>query len=126
MFSLWEADDGDTYLEPEIRMPDKPTKPGSVFQAAPSPPLSVVSETMDSGAGMTGDADSAVNLSSILAPPTGPDELGWLANYRVLQIVGRGGMGVVLRAEDTHLQRIVALKVILPEIAANSLARERF
>jgi urea transport system substrate-binding protein len=88
--------------------------------------MSVFRETTDSGGCMTGDADSAVNLSSILAPPTGPDELGWLANYRVLKIVGRGGMGVVLRAEDTHLQRIVALKVILPEIAANSLARERF
>jgi urea transport system substrate-binding protein len=35
-------------------------------------------------------------------------------------------MGVVLQAEDTQLQRIVALKVILPEFAADPTARERF
>jgi urea transport system substrate-binding protein len=107
-------------------MPDESSKPGSVFQAASTPPLSAVSETKNSGEGITGDTDSPVNLSTILAPPTGPDELGWLANYRVLKIVGRGGMGLVLRAEDVHLQRIVALKVILPDYAVNPVARERF
>jgi urea transport system substrate-binding protein len=81
---------------------------------------------MDSAAGDTGGTESPLNLSSFLSPPTGPDELGWLANYRVLKIVGRGGMGVVFRAEDSHLRRIVALKVILPEYAALPLARERF
>jgi serine/threonine-protein kinase len=35
-------------------------------------------------------------------------------------------MGVVFQAEDTQLQRVVALKVILPENATNSEARERF
>src|SRR5262249_18556 len=98
-------------------MLDEFSKPGSVFQAYSTPPWSAVSQTKNSGEGITGDTDSAVNLSSILAPTTGPDELGWLANYRVLQIVGRGGMGLVLRAEDVHLQRVVALKVILPDYA---------
>src|SRR5262249_19332948 len=124
---FWRRRPGFAYrLGPETDMPEKPSQPGSIFQAASSPPISAGSETKDSTGGMTRDDDSAVNLSAILAPATGPDELGWLANYRVLKIVGRGGMGVVLRAEDIHLQRIVALKVILPEIAANPVARERF
>jgi urea transport system substrate-binding protein len=81
---------------------------------------------MDSGAGFTGSEETPLNLSAFLSPPTGPDELGWLANYRVLSIVGRGGMGLVFRAEDITLRRIVALKVILPEYASNPLARDRF
>ena len=81
---------------------------------------------MDSGSGLTGGTEPDLNLSLFLSPPTSSDEIGWLANYRVLKVVGRGGMGVVLQAEDIHLQRIVALKVILPEFAANPVARERF
>src|SRR6267143_6141022 len=103
-------------------MSKEPSKPGSIFKGILSPPVSAVGETMDSGSGLAGGAETALNLSSFLSPPTSPDEIGWLANYRVLKVVGRGGMGVVLRAEDIHLQRIVALKVILPEIAANPVA----
>ena len=58
---------------------------------------------------------------AFLEPPRGGDELGWLAHYRVRKAIGAGGMGLVLLAEDTHLMRPVALKVIRPELA--SLAR---
>jgi len=61
-----------------------------------------------------------------LAPPQTADELGRLGDYRVLKVIGKGGMGVVFLAEDVHLQRSVALKVILPEIAQKPAARERF
>lgn len=76
--------------------------------------------------GSGGDGLPPVNLDAILSPPTGGDELGWLAHYRVLKLLGRGGMGVVFLAEDTHLQRRVALKAILPEYASHPLARDRF
>jgi serine/threonine protein kinase/WD40 repeat protein len=61
-----------------------------------------------------------------LAPPQGPGELGRLGGYRVLKELGRGGMGIVFAAEDTHLHRTVALKVMLPEAASKSNARARF
>ena len=61
-----------------------------------------------------------------LAPPQAPDELGRLGPYRVLQVLGAGGMGVVFRAEDPQLQRLVALKAMLPGLAASDSAKQRF
>jgi len=61
-----------------------------------------------------------------LAPPQQPGELGRLGGYRVLAILGKGGMGVVFQAEDLQLKRPVALKVMLPRLAADPVARERF
>jgi serine/threonine protein kinase len=61
-----------------------------------------------------------------LAPAQQPDEIGRLGPYRVLQLLGSGGMGMVFQAEDPHLQRLVALKVMRPALAQRALARQRF
>jgi hypothetical protein len=61
-----------------------------------------------------------------LAPAQAADELGRLGPYRVLEVLGQGGMGVVFRAEDLKLHRTVALKVMLPDVARRATARERF
>jgi hypothetical protein len=55
-----------------------------------------------------------------------PDRLGRLAHYEILDVVGRGGMGTVLRGVDVKLNRVVALKVMAPQLAANAMARQRF
>ncbi len=52
--------------------------------------------------------------------------LGQLGGYDVLAIVGRGGMGVVLKAFDRELKRCVAIKVLAPHLAHSSVARKRF
>lgn len=51
-----------------------------------------------------------------LGPPRAEGELGWLETYRILGVRGEGGMAFVFDAEDTVLNRRVALKVLKPEL----------
>ena len=70
----------------------------------------------------------AVDASTVsfLRPAQQPDEIGRLGGYRILEVLGSGGMGVVYRAEDPSLKRLIAMKVMKPTVAANPEAKARF
>ncbi|HLW67657.1 MAG TPA: protein kinase [Gemmataceae bacterium] len=61
-----------------------------------------------------------------LDPPQKPGEIGRFGDYEILELVGRGGMGIVLKAFDPELRRIVAIKVMSPLLANTATARARF
>jgi len=63
---------------------------------------------------------------SFLEPPQAEGELGRLGRFQVLEVLGIGGMGIVLRAYDSELRRAIALKVMRPEFHTNATARQRF
>ncbi len=59
--------------------------------------------------------------------PTGrPGWLGRLAHYEIEEILGHGAFGIVVRAFDEKLQRVVAIKLMKPELALTSPPRKRF
>src|SRR5205814_1518883 len=96
--------------------------------AAPEPDRATRTLPPDAGdstptGGMPGPADEALGF---LAPPQRPDSLGRIGHYEVLQRIGQGGFGTVLKAFDEKLHRVVAIKVLSPELAASATARNRF
>ncbi|MBN70601.1 MAG: hypothetical protein CME32_15135 [Gimesia sp.] len=75
------------------------------------------------------DDDSPLNSDldlSFLEPPTVNGSLGNLCHYDIQELIGRGGCGIVFKAFDRRLHRIVAIKVMTPAMAATSPARKRF
>jgi serine/threonine protein kinase len=71
-------------------------------------------------------AETTQELYDFLAPPRQPGEIGWLGPYRVLEVLGVGGMGIVFQAEDPQLKRPLALKTVRSLLSAQAEARQRF
>jgi serine/threonine protein kinase/sugar lactone lactonase YvrE len=56
----------------------------------------------------------------MLAPPSRPGLLATLDHFEILRVLGAGGMGIVLLARDAGTQREAAIKLIKPELVADS------
>ncbi len=61
-----------------------------------------------------------------LRPADRPGLLGMLGEYEVQEVIGQGGMGVVLKAFDPALKRLAAIKVMAAAVAGSAVARRRF
>jgi eukaryotic-like serine/threonine-protein kinase len=61
-----------------------------------------------------------------LQPSEKPGSLGRLAHYEVLEVLGNGGFGTVVKAFDKKLHRFVAIKLMSPLLAATAGPRKRF
>lgn len=65
-------------------------------------------------------------ILDFLAPTDALKSLGRLDGFEILGVIGCGAMGVVLKAYDRPLDRVIALKVMHPSLAASGTARQRF
>lgn len=63
---------------------------------------------------------------TFLNPPHHPEMLGRLGRYEIERVIGSGGMGLVLKAFDSELNRPVAIKVLAQHLAHSGAARQRF
>jgi prepilin-type N-terminal cleavage/methylation domain-containing protein len=72
------------------------------------------------------DWDGRRAVLAFLDPPADPQYMGSLGPYQILDVIGRGGMGVVLKGSDPALARVVAIKVLAPELSFLGSARLRF
>ncbi len=63
---------------------------------------------------------------TVLSPSHRPDSLGRIDHYEILRVLGKGGFGTVFKAFDEKLHRMVAIKVLAPELAASGTAKARF
>jgi serine/threonine-protein kinase len=91
----------------------------------PDPVVPHRAETISMGHGADETAGPVEDLG-FLSPSASPGSLGRLGPYEILGLLGRGGMGLVLRGHDPALNRPVAVKVLYPPSAAGPLGRKRF
>lgn len=69
---------------------------------------------------------SSEDVKRLLDPPQAPGEIGRVAHFGVLRVLGVGGMALVFEAVDGHLKRHIALKLIHPAVASKPGGVARF
>jgi eukaryotic-like serine/threonine-protein kinase len=69
---------------------------------------------------------STDDIKRLLDAPQAPDEIGRVGDFRILRVLGVGGMAVVFEAVDCHLKRHAALKLMRPAVASKPGSTDRF
>ncbi len=89
--------------------------------------MGILKDGLEPGMETTGSTVSAPSeILGFLDPSDASGDLGKLGPYRVQEVLGQGGMGIVLKAFDPTLHRAVAIKILAPQLATSSSARQRF
>ncbi|HVS38669.1 MAG TPA: protein kinase, partial [Gemmataceae bacterium] len=92
-------------------------------EAATVPPTApTAGPTIDRVAPITDGPRTTEAACAVLVPP----ELIDHARYRVLALLGQGGMGAVYKAEHKRMERLVALKVVNPSLVHDKSSVQRF
>ena len=121
--------------EPLLRALDHPdlvAAPSGPYEAANTIDRSEVERAGPAGTDATKERsdtpcdEDVTDALEQLSPPERPGSLGRLGHYEILSVVGRGAFGVVFRAFDDTLQRVVAVKTLAIRLASTSPARKRF
>src|SRR5690606_14216186 len=73
------------------------------------------------------DVDATLHsILPLLGPTDDPRMMGRIGPYEIVGVLGRGGMGIVFKGFDPALNRFVAVKILMPHLAATGAARKRF
>ncbi|MBM4092586.1 MAG: serine/threonine protein kinase [Planctomycetes bacterium] len=90
--------------------------------------LSSLASPIDLSRSPGGDVAAAARdmVAGLLQPAEDRSLLGRLDEYDIVEVIGCGGMGIVLKGYDRQLNRHVAIKLLAPHFAVNAAARKRF
>ena len=109
---LVQQENLDNYLEPKI---------------ASDPSLTPISLThpklFANGSDSSNQHDHAQEYLEVLQPTSRADSQGRLSHYEILGLLGQGGFATVLKAFDEKLHRVVAVKLMSPQLATTSAPR---